>query len=108
MPHEVRAVVAAAKGEPVRVEAVPVPDPGAPEVGVPTPEMRIDIPMIDVVGPVGALTPSWHGGCRPSRDVPLDTELRRQGRLDLDALAEMAEMEGGKVLRSVVVVVAGS
>ncbi|MEE1565706.1 MAG: alcohol dehydrogenase catalytic domain-containing protein, partial [Acidimicrobiales bacterium] len=32
MPHVVRAVVARAKGEPVSIEAIEVPDPGPGEV----------------------------------------------------------------------------
>jgi len=84
------------------------------QVGVPNPEMRIDIPMIDFFGRGGALKPSWYGDCLPSRDFPLYTDLYLQGRLDLDAfvsetiaLDEVEEafhkMEAGEVLRSVVV-----
>ena len=85
------------------------------QVGVPNPEMRIDIPMIDFFGRGGALKPSWYGDCLPSRDFPLYTDLYLQGRLDLDAfvsetisLDEVEEafhkMERGEVLRSVVVI----
>jgi S-(hydroxymethyl)mycothiol dehydrogenase len=85
------------------------------QVGVPTPEMRIDLPMIDFFGRGGTLRPSWYGDCLPSRDFPLLVDLYLQGRLDLDrfvsetiGLGEVEEafdrMERGEVLRSVVVV----
>ncbi|CAN5503366.1 MAG: S-(hydroxymethyl)mycothiol dehydrogenase [Iamia sp.] len=85
------------------------------QVGVPNPEMRIDIPMIDFFGRGGALKPSWYGDCLPSRDFPLYTDLYLQGRLDLDAFVSetisldgvedaFAKMERGEVLRSVVVI----
>jgi len=85
------------------------------QVGVPNPEMRIDIPMIDFFGRGGALKPSWYGDCLPSRDFPLFTDLYLQGRLDLDAFVSETipldgvedafhKMEAGEVLRSVVVI----
>jgi len=84
------------------------------QVGVPTPEMRIDLPMIDFFGRGGRLKPSWYGDCLPSRDFPMLVDLYLQGRLDLDrfvsetiALDEVEgafhRMERGEVLRSVVV-----
>ncbi len=84
------------------------------QVGVPTPEMRIDLPMIDFFGRGGRLKPSWYGDCLPSRDFPMLVDLYLQGRLDLDrfvsetiALGDVEEafhrMERGEVLRSVVV-----
>ncbi|MGH9292455.1 MAG: S-(hydroxymethyl)mycothiol dehydrogenase [Acidimicrobiales bacterium] len=84
------------------------------QVGVPTPEMRIDIPMIEFFGRGGRLKPSWYGDCLPSRDFPMLISLYLSGRLDLDgfvsetiALDEVEEafhrMERGEVLRSVVV-----
>jgi S-(hydroxymethyl)mycothiol dehydrogenase len=66
------------------------------QVGVPTPAMRVDLPMIDVFGRGGRLKPSWYGDCLPSRDFPVLIDLYLQGRLDLD------RMERGAVLRSVV------
>ncbi len=89
------------------------------QVGVPNPEMRIDIPMIDFFGRGGALKPSWYGDCLPSRDFPLYTDLYMQDRLDLDAFVSetigldgveeaFAKMERGEVLRSVVVIGEGS
>jgi len=84
------------------------------QVGVPTPDMRIDLPMIEFFGRGGRLKPSWYGDCLPSRDFPLLVDLYLQGRLDLDrfvtetiALSDVEEafhrMEHGEVLRSVVV-----
>ncbi len=84
------------------------------QVGVPTPDMRIDLPMIDFFGRGGQLRPSWYGDCLPSRDFPLLVDLYLQGRLDLDrfvtetiGLGDVEEafhrMERGEVLRSVVV-----
>jgi S-(hydroxymethyl)mycothiol dehydrogenase len=83
------------------------------QVGVPTPEMRIDLPMIDFFGRGGRLKPSWYGDCLPSRDFPLLVDLYLQGRLDLDRFvsetialdeveAAFAKMQRGEVLRSVV------
>ncbi|MFW6690302.1 S-(hydroxymethyl)mycothiol dehydrogenase [Streptomyces sp. MAR4 CNX-425] len=83
-------------------------------VGVPTPEMRLELPLLDVFGRGGALKSSWYGDCLPSRDFPVLIDLYRQGRLDLDAFvsetieldgveAAFARMQAGDVLRSVVV-----
>ncbi|WP_199548883.1 S-(hydroxymethyl)mycothiol dehydrogenase [Streptomyces sp. N35] len=83
-------------------------------VGVPTPEMRIDLPLLDVFGRGGSLKSSWYGDCLPSRDFPLLIDLYRQGRLDLDAFVSetialdgveeaFARMHKGDVLRSVVI-----
>jgi len=84
------------------------------QVGVPNPEMRIDLPMIDFFGRGGRLKPSWYGDCLPSRDFPMLIDLYLQGRLDLDGFVSetialdgveeaFARMERGEVLRSVVV-----
>jgi S-(hydroxymethyl)mycothiol dehydrogenase len=83
-------------------------------VGVPNPEMKIELPLIDVFGRGGALKSSWYGDCLPSRDFPMLIDLYRQGRLDLDAFvseritledveAAFDKMHRGEVLRSVVV-----
>jgi len=83
------------------------------QVGVPTPDMRIDLPMIDFFGRGGRLMPSWYGDCLPSRDFPVLVDLYLGGRLDLDRFVsetigldgvEQAfhRMERGEVLRSVV------
>jgi S-(hydroxymethyl)mycothiol dehydrogenase len=85
------------------------------QVGVPTPDMRIDLPMIDFFGRGGRLRPSWYGDCLPSRDFPVLVDLYLQGRLDLDrfvsetiGLGDVDEafrrMGQGRVLRSVVVI----
>jgi S-(hydroxymethyl)mycothiol dehydrogenase len=84
------------------------------QVGVPTPEMRMDLPMIEFFGHGGALKPSWYGDCLPSRDFPVLVEHYLAGRLDLDGFvsetiklddveAAFARMQRGEVLRSVVV-----
>ena len=83
-------------------------------VGVPNPEARLDLPMIEVFGRGGSLKSSWYGDCLPSRDFPMLVDLYLQGRLDLDRfvsetidLDQVEEafhrMERGEVLRSVVV-----
>jgi len=82
-------------------------------VGVPTPEMRLELPLLDVFGRGGSLKSSWYGDCLPSRDFPLLIDLYLQGRLDLDAFVTetiqldgveeaFARMHHGEVLRSVV------
>lgn len=82
-------------------------------VGVPTPEMRLELPLLDVFGRGGALKSSWYGDCLPSRDFPMLIDLYTQGRLDLDGFVTeeigigdveeaFARMERGDVLRSVV------
>jgi S-(hydroxymethyl)mycothiol dehydrogenase len=83
-------------------------------VGVPTPDMKVELPLIDVFGRGGATKSSWYGDCLPSRDFPMLIDLHLQGRLPLDkfvtetiGLDDVEEafhrMEGGQVLRSVVV-----
>ena len=84
------------------------------QVGVPTPDMRIDLPMIEFFGRGGALKPSWYGDCLPSRDFPMLVDLYLDGRLDLDRFVSetigieqveeaFTRMQRGEVLRSVVV-----
>ncbi|MEH0541813.1 S-(hydroxymethyl)mycothiol dehydrogenase [Streptomyces sp. B21-105] len=83
-------------------------------VGVPTPEMKLELPLLDVFGRGGALKSSWYGDCLPSRDFPMLIDLYLQGRLDLDAFVTetialdevekaFERMHRGDVLRSVVV-----
>ena len=83
-------------------------------VGVPNPEMKIELPMIEIFGRGGTLKSSWYGDCLPSRDFPMLIDLYLQGRLELDlfvsetiGLDEVEEafhkMERGEVLRSVVI-----
>src|SRR5918998_6660511 len=50
-------------------------------VGVPTPDMMIDLPLIDVFGRGGSLKSSWYGDCLPSRGFPTPDELHLQGRV---------------------------
>jgi S-(hydroxymethyl)mycothiol dehydrogenase len=82
-------------------------------VGVPTPDMTLELPLLDVFGRGGALKSSWYGDCLPSRDFPMLIDLYLQGRLDLDAFVTetialdevedaFAHMHRGDVLRSVV------
>jgi S-(hydroxymethyl)mycothiol dehydrogenase len=82
-------------------------------VGVPSPEMTLELPLLDVFGRGGALKSSWYGDCLPSRDFPMLVDLYQQGRLDLDAFVSetialddvekaFAKMQHGEVLRSVV------
>ena len=83
-------------------------------VGVPTPDMRLELPLLDVFGRGGSLKSSWYGDCLPSRDFPMLIDLHLGGRLPLEkfvsetiALGEVeeafAKMERGEVLRSVVI-----
>jgi S-(hydroxymethyl)mycothiol dehydrogenase len=83
-------------------------------VGVPTPEMELELPLLEVFGRGGALKSSWYGDCLPSRDFPMLVDLHLQGRLPLEKFVSetislgdveeaFAKMEHGEVLRSVVV-----
>ena len=83
-------------------------------VGVPTPDMMLEIPLLDVFGRGGSLKSSWYGDCLPERDFPMLTDLFLQGRLPLDEFVTerigirdieeaFASMASGDVLRSVVV-----
>jgi S-(hydroxymethyl)mycothiol dehydrogenase len=83
-------------------------------VGVPTPEMQLELPLLDVFGRGGSLKSSWYGDCLPSRDFPMLVDLHLQGRLPLEKFVSetialdqveeaFAKMQRGEVLRSVVV-----
>jgi S-(hydroxymethyl)mycothiol dehydrogenase len=83
-------------------------------VGVPTPDMKIELPLIDIFGRGGSLKSSWYGDCLPSRDFPMLVDLHLSGRLPLekfvsetiglnDVEAAFDKMHKGDVLRSVVV-----
>ena len=83
-------------------------------VGVPTPDMTIELPAIDIFGRGGAIKSSWYGDCLPSRDFPMLIDLYLQGRFPLDDFvsetiglgdveAAFEKMHKGEVLRSVVV-----
>ncbi len=84
------------------------------QVGVPTPDMKVELPLIELFGRGGALKSSWYGDCLPERDFPMLIDLYLQGRFDLDAFvsetigiddveAAFDKMHKGEVLRSVVV-----
>src|SRR5215213_6270416 len=53
-------------------------------VGVPTPDMTITLPLIEVFGRAGAVKSSWYGDCLPSRDFPMLIDLYLQGRFPLE------------------------
>jgi S-(hydroxymethyl)mycothiol dehydrogenase len=83
-------------------------------VGVPTPDLTLTLPMIEIFGRGGSLKSSWYGDCLPSRDFPMLVDLYRQGRFDLgrfvsetialdDIESAFEKMQRGEVLRSVVV-----
>ena len=83
-------------------------------VGVPSPDMKIELPLLEVFGRGGSVKSSWYGDCLPSRDFPMFIDLYLQGRLPLEkfvsetiSIGEVEEafhkMERGEVLRSVVV-----
>jgi S-(hydroxymethyl)mycothiol dehydrogenase len=82
-------------------------------VGVPTPDMKLEMPLIDFFSHGGSLKSSWYGDCLPERDFPTLIDLYLQGRLPLEkfvseriGLDDVEEafhkMHGGAVLRSVV------
>jgi S-(hydroxymethyl)mycothiol dehydrogenase len=82
-------------------------------VGVPTPDMEITLPLLEVFGRGGALKSSWYGDCLPSRDLPMLIDLSLQGRFPLeefiterisldDVEKAFEKMHHGEVLRSVV------
>ena len=82
-------------------------------VGVPTPDMRIEMPLVDFFSHGGSLKSSWYGDCLPERDFPTLVSLCLQGRLPLekfvterigidDIESAFHKMHGGEVLRSVV------
>ncbi|WP_052868618.1 S-(hydroxymethyl)mycothiol dehydrogenase [Streptomyces niger] len=84
------------------------------QVGVPDPEMKVEIPLSDLFSRGGALKSSWYGDCLPSRDFPdlidqylyglLDLEGFVTERISLDEVESAFDtMRAGRVLRSVVV-----
>ncbi|WP_255026039.1 S-(hydroxymethyl)mycothiol dehydrogenase [Rhodococcus sp. GA1] len=83
-------------------------------VGVPTPDMTLEMPLIDFFSHGGSLKSSWYGDCLPERDFPTYVDLYQQGRLPLekfvterigidDVEKAFETMHRGEVLRSVVV-----
>ncbi|WP_369212156.1 S-(hydroxymethyl)mycothiol dehydrogenase [Streptomyces flavofungini] len=84
------------------------------QVGVPDPEMMVELPLIDLFSRGGALKSSWYGDCLPTRDFPILVDQYLSRRLDLggfvsetigldDVEEAFARMRRGEVLRSVVV-----
>jgi S-(hydroxymethyl)mycothiol dehydrogenase len=84
------------------------------QVGVPDPEMKLEMPLIDFFSRGGALRSSWYGDCLPTRDFPILIDQYLAGKLDLDGfVSETIPLDGveeafatmirGDVLRSVVV-----
>ncbi|MCU1450181.1 MAG: S-(hydroxymethyl)mycothiol dehydrogenase [Acidimicrobiales bacterium] len=84
------------------------------QVGVPAPDMSVELPLIELFGRGGALKSSWYGDCLPSRDFPMLIDLYLRGKLDLDGFVSetigldqveeaFEKMQRGEVLRSVVV-----
>ena len=82
-------------------------------VGVPTPDMRLEMPLVDFFSRGGSLKSSWYGDCLPERDFPTLISLYRQGRLPLEKFVSerirldqveeaFHKMHAGEVLRSVV------
>ncbi|MGV0037101.1 S-(hydroxymethyl)mycothiol dehydrogenase [Mycobacterium colombiense] len=82
-------------------------------VGVPTPDMTLQMPLVDFFSRGGALKSSWYGDCLPERDFPTLVSLYLQGRLPLERFVSeritindiegaFSRMHAGGVLRSVV------
>ena len=62
---------------------------------MPTPDMRIELPLLDLFGRGGALKSSWYGDCLPERDFPMLTGLYLQGRLPLEKfVSETIALDG--------------
>src|ERR1700710_659242 len=83
-------------------------------VGVPTPDMQLEMPLVDFFSRGGALKSSWYGDCLPTRDFPTLISLYMQGRLPLEKFVSgrigldgiedaFHKMHAGEVLRSVVI-----
>ena len=83
-------------------------------VGVPTPDMTLEMPLVDFFSRGGSLKSSWYGDCLPERDFPTLISLYLQGRLPLEKFVSeriglediedaFHKMHDGEVLRSVVV-----
>ncbi|AQA04757.1 S-(hydroxymethyl)mycothiol dehydrogenase [Mycobacterium sp. MS1601] len=83
-------------------------------VGVPTPAMQLEMPLVDFFSRGGSLKSSWYGDCLPERDFPTLISLYLQGRLPLEKFVSeriglddiedaFHKMHAGEVLRSVVI-----
>ncbi len=82
-------------------------------IGVPDPQMVMELPIQRFFGLGGSLRVSWYGDCLPSRDFPLLAEWYKSDQLDLDRMvtrtiglgdteAAFEAMERGETLRSVI------
>ncbi|MCE2451923.1 MAG: S-(hydroxymethyl)mycothiol dehydrogenase, partial [Nitrospinae bacterium] len=82
-------------------------------IGVPAPDMMMELPMLQFFGLGGALRVCWYGDCLPSRDFPLLADWYEKGELDLDRMVTKVigledvepafeAMERGETLRSVI------
>lgn len=82
-------------------------------VGVPNPDMTVEMPLIEFFSHGGTLKSSWYGDCLPDRDFPTLVDLHLQGRLPLDKFVTerisihdvekaLSTIQSGHVLRSVV------
>ncbi len=69
------------------------------QVGVPAPEMKVELPLLDVFSRGGAVKSSWYGDCLPSRDFPFLIDQYLYGLLDLNAFVSetiaLDQVEGG-------------
>jgi len=83
-------------------------------VGVPTPAMKLEMPLVDFFSRGGSLKSSWYGDCLPERDFPTLISLYLHGRLPLEKFVSeriglddiedaFHKMHTGEVLRSVVI-----
>ena len=68
-------------------------------VGVPTPDLTLEMPLIDFFSRGGSLKSSWYGDCLPERDFPMLVDLYQQGRLPLEKFVseriKLDEVEAG-------------
>jgi S-(hydroxymethyl)mycothiol dehydrogenase len=82
-------------------------------VGVPTPDMTFEVPLIDVFSRGGSVQSSWYGDALPTRDFPILIDAYLRGDFPLgdfvtetiglgDVEDAFHKMERGEVLRSVV------
>jgi S-(hydroxymethyl)mycothiol dehydrogenase len=83
-------------------------------VGVPTPTMTLEMPLVDFFCRGGSLKSSWYGDCLPERDFPTLISLYLQGRLPLENFVseriglddiedDFQKLHSGEILRSVVI-----
>ncbi|MBO3142069.1 S-(hydroxymethyl)mycothiol dehydrogenase [Dermatophilus congolensis] len=83
-------------------------------VGVPQPGQKTTVPLDQLYGAGGSISPAWYGDCLPSRDFPMLIDLHLQKRIDLDTFVSekisldsvneaFDKMAAGDVLRSVVI-----